>query len=196
MYTSETWLFTKDLKHAVNGDMIPRFGRSAQEMCLVSNYIMEYLYVHHRQRLTSLNQAWLTPAKLEEYCESIHSTGSALNNCWGFIDGTVRPVCRPMENQRILYNGHKRVHSIKFQSVVIPNGIIANLFGHVEGKRHDSGMLVQSNILNDLRRYSISTTGQTLCIYGDPAYPLRVNLQTPFRGAVLTNDEKAYITSL
>ena len=27
-----------------------------------------------------------------------------------------------------MYNGHKRVHGIKFQSVVAPNGLIANLY--------------------------------------------------------------------
>ncbi|PFX12027.1 Ankyrin-2 [Stylophora pistillata] len=42
-----------------------------------------------------------------------------------------RPICRPGEMQRIVYNGYKRVHGLKFQSVVLPNGIIANLFGPV-----------------------------------------------------------------
>ena len=28
-----------------------------------------------------------------------------------------------------IYNGHKRVHAIKFQSVVAPNGLVANLYG-------------------------------------------------------------------
>ena len=28
-----------------------------------------------------------------------------------------------------MYNGHKRVHSLKFQSVALPNGRIGNLFG-------------------------------------------------------------------
>ena len=50
-------------------------------------------------------------------------------------------TARPQENQRVMYNGHKRIHSIKFQSVVIPNGLIANLHGPFEGKRHDSTML-------------------------------------------------------
>ena len=35
--------------------------------------------------------------------------------------------------QRSLYNGHKRVHAIKFQSVVAPNGLIANLYGQLKG---------------------------------------------------------------
>ena len=37
--------------------------------------------------------------------------------------------------QRIVYNGHKRVHALKFQSVAILNGLIANMFGPV-GKCH------------------------------------------------------------
>lgn len=74
-----------------------------------------------------------------------------LDNCWRFVDGTVRPICRPGENQRIMYNGHRKVHSIKFQSVVAPNGMIANLFGPVEGRRHDFGTLADSRFLNTLQ---------------------------------------------
>ena len=43
-------------------------------------------------------------------------------------------------------HGHKRVHALKFQSVVAPNGLIANLFGPVKGHRHDSGMLAISGL--------------------------------------------------
>ena len=31
----------------------------------------------------------------------------------------------------VVYNGHKRAHGLKFQSVVIPNGLIAHLYGPV-----------------------------------------------------------------
>ena len=52
--------------------------------------------------------------------------------CFAFFDGTVRPICRPgTVNQRLLYNGHKRIHGIKFQSVVTPDGMIANMYGPV-----------------------------------------------------------------
>jgi len=51
----------------------------------------------------------------------MHDKGAALDFCWGFIDRTVRPVCFPGQNQRVLYNGHKRIHAFKFQSVVTPN---------------------------------------------------------------------------
>ena len=105
----------------------------------------------------------------------------------------MRPISRPNE---ILYNGHKKVHAIKFQSVVAPNGLVANLYGPVEGKRHDSGMLAMSGLLDALQRYSVSPYGNTLCIYGDPAYPLRPCFQAPFRGAVLTPDQQVWNKSI
>ena len=77
----------------------------------------------------------------------------------GFVDGTVRPICRPNRNQWEVYNGHKRVHSLKFQSVVAPNAIIANLFGPVKGKRHDAAMLVMSGLLDELERCSFAPNG-------------------------------------
>lgn len=63
----------------------------------------------------------------------VRDAGAPYTNCWGFVDGTVRPVCRPGTLQRTLYNVHKRVHAIKLHSVVTPNGRMANLFGPVEG---------------------------------------------------------------
>ena len=47
-------------------------------------------------------------------------------------------------------------------------------------------MLKDSGLLHDLGQYAFSTTGSPMCIYGDPAYPLRIRLQRPFRDAVLT----------
>ena len=52
--------------------------------------------------------------------------------CFGFVHVKVRPVSRPGKNQRVLYNGHKKVHAIK--SVAVPKGLVANLYGPVEEK--------------------------------------------------------------
>ena len=51
--------------------------------------------------------------------------------CFVKIPPLGRPICRPDQHQRQVYNGHKRVHALKFQSVTLPNGIIANLYGPV-----------------------------------------------------------------
>jgi len=98
-------------------------------------------YNYHNFRLLSSDQAHLTQQMLGQYANIIHEKGAPLENCFGFIDGTVCPILRPQVNQSTVYNGHKRTHAIKFQSVILPNGLIANLSGPFEGKRHDSAML-------------------------------------------------------
>ena len=94
-------------------------------------------------------------------------------------------------------NEHKRVHAIKYQSVVAPNGLVANLYGPVEGRRHDSALLAMSGLLPQLEQHSFSPEGQALCIYGDPAYPLSLHLQCPFaRRQHLTQEQQAFDQSM
>ena len=138
---------------------------------MITNNVMNFIYERWHHLLFDLNQPWLSRANLELFAAAIHNRGAALENCWAFVDGTVRPISRP-GNQRVLYNGHKKIHAIKFQSVAAPSGLIANLYGPVEGKRHDSSMLRMSGLLNQLQQYSYKQNGDILCIYGDSAYPL------------------------
>ena len=157
-------------------DIIYHFARPVPELCMIYNVVLDWMYSTHGHRLTSWNQLFLSPACLEQYAGAVSRLGSPLDNCFGFVDGTVRPISRPEENQRVVYNGHKRVHALKFQSLVIPNGLIANLYGPLEGRRHDAGMLNESGLLRALQAHAHTPTGQPLCIYGDPAYPLRPQL--------------------
>ena len=65
-----------------------------------------------------------------------------------------------------------------------------------EGKRHDSGMLADSSLLRDLEQHTFSTLHEPMCMYGDPTYPHRVHLQSPFREAVLTDDMNLFNVSI
>ena len=85
------------------------------------------IYFHHHHLLTSWDQHILQPQKLGEYSAAIQRKGAPLDNCFRFIDGTVRAISIPNRKLRVMYNEHKRVHCIKFQSIVVPNGLIANL---------------------------------------------------------------------
>ncbi|CAH3172856.1 unnamed protein product [Porites lobata] len=103
------------------------------------------------------------------------------------------------KKQRVVYNGHKRVHALKFQSVVVPNGLIANLYGPVEGARHDAGMLKDSGLLQTLEREAYNPRGDVLCLYGDPAYSLRPHLMAPYRTGevpVFTADMEAFNSAM
>ena len=93
-------------------DMLPRFAIPVQQLCMILNEIMNFIHETQHHRLRSFDQPWLSPENLQNYADV---KGASLNTCWGFIDGTVRPVSRPGKHQRAIYNGHKRVHTIKFQ---------------------------------------------------------------------------------
>ena len=85
---------------------------------------------------------------------------------------------------------------MKYQSVTTPSGMLANLFGPVEGKRHDCAMLVMSGLLQTLQRFSHGPNREELCIFGDPAYPLRRHLLSPYTGAQITQQQKDFNKSM
>ena len=70
-----------------------------------------------------------------------------------------------------------------------------NFFSNIsilEDRRHNVAMLAESGLLQDLQQNAVSPNGHLMCLYGDPAYPLRVQLQQPFRNAVLTAQMQEY----
>ena len=103
------------------------------------SYGPNWVYATHGEGLTSWNQPFLSRECLESYAPTIFEKGAPLTNCFGFVDGTVRQICRPGKNQQVVYNSHKEYTPLKFQAVVLPNGIVANLFGLIEGRHHDAG---------------------------------------------------------
>lgn len=62
----------------------------------------------------------------------------------------------------------------------------------LEGRKHDSAMLADSGLLQDLEQHAFSTTREPMALYGDPAYPLRVHLQVPYRGVGITPQMELY----
>lgn len=178
---------------------------------------MDDIYSRFKHLLEDLNQSWLDPVA---FSTSVHQAGAPLQNCWGFIDGTARPVARPIRNQRIIYSGHKRLHCLKFQvglsvitcvhivvyaatlystsymqSVVAPNGLIANMFGPLPGRRHDAFMLSVSGLLSKLDSLT-RQVGSPFVIYGDPAYPISSTILAPYKGSSLTAQQQQFNTEM
>ena len=96
-------------------DMIPTFARPVPQLCLISNLVMDHAYTHWNHLLSTFNQPWLSANRLETFANAMFQKSGALQNCLGVVDGTVRPVSRPSRNQRVLYNGHKKVYALKFK---------------------------------------------------------------------------------
>lgn len=189
------------------------FNRSSSAISLIFNTMINYVYDKFSGLVTSWDQWWLDKEYLRDYAEAIHRKGAPLDGCFGFIDGnqlsnqiknnhfawsvtiifvvlgTVHRICRPTSFQQETYSGHKRVHCLKYQSIVIANGLIANLHGPEPGRRHDSYMLKQSNILQTLEN---SVGADSLYLYGDKGYPLKRHLITPFQGTNLTQEQHQF----
>ena len=93
-------------------DMIQRFPRPVSVLSLITNEVMDFIYDNHCHLVTQWNRDVLSSAALQQYAETISRKGSPLNNCFGFIDGTVRPISRPGNGQRTVYNGNQRVYGL------------------------------------------------------------------------------------
>ena len=92
-------------------DLVSIYGRPVPEISKISNTVIDFTFEHHGRQISEWNHCILNHHALQTYAEAVSDNGVALDNCFGFVDGTVRPICRPNTNQRIVYNGHKRVHS-------------------------------------------------------------------------------------
>ena len=90
----------------------------------------------------------------------------------------IRGVRNVNNIQRAVYNNYKRHHGLKFQSIVLPDGLVGQMFGAVEGQRHDSTLLKLSRV--DEKMAWLPPGPFT---YGDQAYQVRPWLLSPFRGA-------------
>lgn len=163
-------------------DCMQFFGRSPCEVSRFANLIMHHLYDNFGHLTSTFNHHRLTPGVLERFAQAVTTKGGALPDTWGFLDGTVRPIARPTWNQRQVYNGHKRVHALKFQGVMTPDGIISHLTGPWVGRRHDSRMLSESGLYHELEQHAHGTDGRAMHLYGDPAYSLSTYIISPFKG--------------
>jgi nuclease HARBI1 len=171
------------------------FGMRKSHLCAVfKTFVNAFYSFAHR----FLNNVSIWKDRMPGYAALIVAKNGIAANVWGFIDGTIRAICRPTYHQRLCYSGHKRKHGIKFQSVVAPDGFIVDLFGPIEGSRHDSYMLGQSELLRKLREImpDDGSQGPVYSLYGDPAYPQSLYLFGGFRNAGPGTPEAQWNTTM
>jgi nuclease HARBI1 len=102
----------------------------------------------------------------------------------GFYDDTVLATCRPGSGpnkdglrksnyiQMAFYNGWKKHHVIKFQTLEFPNGMCGDIYSPRTFKAHDCDLLRDSQ-LN--QRLAAPHQGDPIeyCVYGDDIFPLQ-----------------------
>ena len=74
-------------------DIIHRFGRVVPEIrSMITTHFQEGLYNNHHSKITEWNNHLLSRDKLEIYSNGIAGKRAALSHCFGFVDGTMRPI--------------------------------------------------------------------------------------------------------
>ena len=165
----------------------------------ISAIIHTFLLALYRLSLPYLTTPRIWLPRMQYYSDLIYDkSNGAVQTVWSFIDGTLRPTCRPLYYQESAYSGHKRCHGLKFQSVGVPEGLIALLYGPIPGSRHDSFMLTDSALLPELQRImpEDGSLGTVYRIYGDPAYPHSLHLFGGFRNPPRHSIQEAWNTEM
>lgn len=169
-------------------DLVEEFGRANTSLSLIFNITLLWLWDRWGFLLDGpFGRPYFTPARVQGYCEAITEKSGIDLRVWGFIDGTLRRICRPGRYQQIFYSGQKKMHGLKYQAITTPDGLIQNLYGPIEGRRHDAGMFGESGILGQLEQHMHipgDANGGVYALFGDSAYPLSPYLQKKFQGNV------------
>ncbi|OXA38451.1 hypothetical protein Fcan01_26845 [Folsomia candida] len=138
-------------------DLQPIFGRREEELSHIFNTVLDYLYNHFRWLTELWEQWWLHADNLKAYSAAITAKGSALQTCFGFIDGRMTSE---------VYSGHKRQHVLKYQSVNHLGAENLHLYG-------DKGYALQQHLItpyqgNDLppqhRQFNLVMSQMRICV--------------------------------
>ena len=145
--------------------------------------MLEEITVKHLNQLHNITVPWVNHT---QFAQLFSEKGCPMDNIWAFLDGTQGRMYHPQTGQESVFNGHKWIHSLKYQALMVPNGLIAHFFGPIEGRRYNSAMYYMSGLDGQISNIMSNDNGRLLAVYGDSAYAFRHYLITPFKGANLT----------
>ncbi|XP_055348000.1 uncharacterized protein LOC129595112 [Paramacrobiotus metropolitanus] len=167
------------------------FGRSEGSLCRIFMWVLNHIDRTFRWLVEEWNQTWLTEEDFVIFAGAVAAKGGVLRGCFGFIDGTARPISRPKFFQRQCFSGHKRHHCSKWQAVLLPNGMIGSLYGGHRGSMHDSTLLTSSKVLDALQQKFTTFAGpDRFCLYGNSGYGRGELVKKPFSKVEVLNDRR------
>ncbi|GLB43896.1 putative DDE superfamily endonuclease [Lyophyllum shimeji] len=167
------------------------YDRSQSAISEIVNALVELIDSEWEHLLDCDSEHLLRPSELSRFAHAIHAHGAPIKSVFGFIDCTIRRICRPTWWQQQAYNDHKKIHALKYQALMLPNGIIGHLYGPFEGRRNDNFLLTESGLLDRLAQFAhpedvdedTPFEERTFQIFGDPAYGVGPHILSPFSGA-------------
>ena len=114
-------LLRRFASEASANDHTKETGRSESAISECVYWVVEHLHRRFSHLMDERSITCWSP-HFAEFAAAFSRCGVPMDNLIGFIDGKLYPVCRPGRYQHVLYSGHKRIHGVKTQGVVFPNG--------------------------------------------------------------------------
>ncbi|XP_066600049.1 putative nuclease HARBI1 [Prorops nasuta] len=141
---------------------------------------------HFKDVLSAIKKLMPCFIKWPSYHELIESEQVFLKRCNGFrgvigaIDGCHVLIKQPPGNANDYYN-RKDFHSIVLQGTCDHSGKFIDCLIGRPGRAHDAAIFRSSRIYEKLTNAENPLLPRTLHLLGDSAYPLLINVLTPFR---------------
>lgn len=175
-------------------DLEALFGKFSPQLAEIFREALDHFMTAQGHLVTTSIPAQYMARRAVRFADRILEKSQGLDNCVAFIDGTVIGVSRPGGHgidQRVVYNGHKRKHALKYQAITTPDGMCVHLFGPEVGRRHDMFLYAASGA-DAMLEGILEIDGRQYVVYGDSGYSARVFLEIPFDGASLSAVKKAF----
>ncbi|OAD75562.1 hypothetical protein PHYBLDRAFT_166796 [Phycomyces blakesleeanus NRRL 1555(-)] len=160
------------------------WGMSAKTLGLIVNKFTELLLNKFKNRFEF------------DTCQFSSENCKIFPNVVGFVDGTMQKVSRPSsyKDQKLVYNGWKHIHCIKYQAIATPDGITSSLVGPFIRSSHDARIFYKSKTLDCLIVYLnyISKDDNVpfeYVVYGDMAYSKLDKVYKSFPLSEVNNDK-------
>jgi hypothetical protein len=178
------------------GTMTAMFGKGSSWISRIIKALRELLFNKFHSRLR--NPSVLSVEDLQRFSCAV-SKKSGVDVVFGFLDGTIRPVCKPGDAQNEVYNGKDCVHALKYQIVSTPDGIIRHLDGPWPGRRHDQHMVTSAPwsagtpvLQNWLLAHPKTPYESQYVIYADAGYATAPGIETPWPDGHFNLEHAAY----
>ncbi|OAD69409.1 hypothetical protein PHYBLDRAFT_149801 [Phycomyces blakesleeanus NRRL 1555(-)] len=165
-------------------DLSLLFGMSPTSISTVCTGMQNLIYDKIKWGI-QFDTRQFSPANLEIFSEAILAKGASFPNIVGFIDGLVKEnsyAKGEVDFTRDYYNGWKHFHSVKFQSIVTPDGITNTLIGPFVGRKKGLSHYTTDNAEKRIEKYlQLSPNREDwFAFYGSPAGIECANIFKPF----------------
>jgi hypothetical protein len=159
-------------------DLTQTFGRSCGTLCEIFCDVGERLWRRWRRRILNFDWEYLRPRFLE-FSEAMQWRGCPVNNAFCSIDTKFHPIARPTKYQGTFYTGYKKLHGLKSETALSPDGLTARWRSHC-GAEADCNIFLICGTRRELREHARGS-GRHFVALADQGYTSGDGLVTPIR---------------